>query len=232
MWKERKGLMRFRGSKSRFWLSILSPVLLATVVPWQWGPEWVEQVPALVLAFVMAIALVGLTIPDSFAGERERDTLETLLASRLPDRAILLGKVGVCVTFSFCATVIVLFLSLLSTNIAHWQGHVILYTLPIGLGSLGLSLLASTLVAGAGVLVSLRSDSAQEAAQRLMAFFLVPPVVLQVGAMVFMDRLGDLIDSVNGPRALLITLAVLVLLNVVIYLIVFLRFRRSRLISD
>ena len=137
MWKEGKGLMRFRGSKSQFWLTILSPVLLATVFPWQWGPEWVEQVPALVLAFVMAIALVGLTIPNSFAGERERDTLETLLASRLPDRAILLGKVGVCVAFSFCATVIVLFLSLLSTNIAHWQGHVILYTLPIGLGSLG-----------------------------------------------------------------------------------------------
>ena len=64
MWKEGKGLMRFRGSKSRFWLTILSPVLLATVFPWQWGPEWVEQVPALVLAFVMAIALVGLTIPD------------------------------------------------------------------------------------------------------------------------------------------------------------------------
>jgi ABC-type Na+ efflux pump permease subunit len=33
-------------------------------------------------------------ITDSIAGERERQTLETLLASRLPDRAILLGKVA------------------------------------------------------------------------------------------------------------------------------------------
>ncbi len=32
-------------------------------------------------------------ITDSIAGERERQTLETLLASRLPDRAIVLGKI-------------------------------------------------------------------------------------------------------------------------------------------
>ncbi|HHW87666.1 MAG TPA: ABC transporter permease subunit [Chloroflexi bacterium] len=37
--------------------------------------------------------LAGAMITDAIAGERERQTLETLLASRLSDRAILLGKV-------------------------------------------------------------------------------------------------------------------------------------------
>jgi ABC-2 type transport system permease protein len=41
----------------------------------------------------LPIILTGAMITDSIAGERERQTLETLLASRLPDRAILLGKV-------------------------------------------------------------------------------------------------------------------------------------------
>ncbi len=42
----------------------------------------------------LPIILTGAMITDSIAGERERQTLETLLTSRLPDRAILLGKVA------------------------------------------------------------------------------------------------------------------------------------------
>jgi len=45
------------------------------------------------LAF-LPLALAGVMSIDTFAGERERQTLETLLASRLPDRAIILGKVA------------------------------------------------------------------------------------------------------------------------------------------
>jgi len=41
----------------------------------------------------LPITLAGVMITDAIAGERERQTLETLLASRLPARAILLGKV-------------------------------------------------------------------------------------------------------------------------------------------
>lgn len=42
----------------------------------------------------LPITLAGAMITDAIAGERERQTLETLLASRLPGRAILLGKVA------------------------------------------------------------------------------------------------------------------------------------------
>ena len=48
---------------------------------------------AAIMSASLPLALSGVMIIDSFAGERERQTLETLLASRLPDRAILLGKV-------------------------------------------------------------------------------------------------------------------------------------------
>ena len=46
-----------------------------------------------VVPFVLTIPIIA----DSIAGERERHTLETLLATRLTEADILLGKVGVTV---------------------------------------------------------------------------------------------------------------------------------------
>ena len=70
MWKERKSLFRFRGSRSRFLLTVMAPVLFAIVFPWQWGPDWVEEIPSILLSSIIAVLLVGMTIPESFAGER------------------------------------------------------------------------------------------------------------------------------------------------------------------
>ncbi|HUW12365.1 MAG TPA: hypothetical protein VM537_21750, partial [Anaerolineae bacterium] len=127
MWKERKSILSFRGSRSRLLLTMLSPLLLATFFPWQWGPEWVSQVPPLVLAFIVPAILVGLTVPDSFAGERERHTLQTLLASRLPDRAILWGKLAVSVLFAWGITLGMMLVTLVVLNVAYWDGQLIMY---------------------------------------------------------------------------------------------------------
>lgn len=59
-----------------------------------------------ILSASLPLALSGVMIIDSFAGERERQTLETLLASRLPDQAILLGKV-IAVTLAGLALLLV-----------------------------------------------------------------------------------------------------------------------------
>lgn len=40
-------------------------------------------------------------VADSFAGERERHALETLLASRLSDRAILLGEAAALTSYGW-----------------------------------------------------------------------------------------------------------------------------------
>jgi len=90
MWKERKTLFRNRASRSRLLMMLLTPVMLSTVFPFTWGPDWVEDFPALIIAVIAPAVLVAVMIPNAFAGERERHTLPTLLASRLSDRAILL----------------------------------------------------------------------------------------------------------------------------------------------
>jgi ABC-2 type transport system permease protein len=233
MWKERKSMFRYQGSRSRYLLVLLSPILLATVFPWQWGPDWVEEIPSVILSVVVAVILVGITIPESFAGERERHTLNTLLASRLSDRAILFGKMGISIVFAWGVTWAVLLLSLVTVNVAHWDGELLLYTPIVVIADLVLSFLMATLFASAGVLISMRSETAQQAAQILMAIFLVPIMLLQVIAMVFRnqlnDLLGDSLSHLDGTQVLLVVTGVLLLLTAGVLAAAVARFRRSRL---
>ena len=233
MWKERKTLFRFRGSRSRFLLTVMTPVLFAIVFPWQWGPDWVEEIPSILLSAIISVLLVGMTIPESFAGERERHTLNTLLASRLPDRAILFGKMAVSIALAWGVTVVVLGLSLVTVNIAHYDGKLLLYTPAIAIGDLLLSLLMATLFASAGVLISMRSETVQQAAQLLMAIFLVPIMIIQMVAMVFMTQLNEslkpILDSLDGQRILVIFLSVLLVVTVGVFAAAVARFKRTRL---
>ena len=68
---------------------VIMLVVFGVVLPAQNGTDWLTS-PALLLAWAwVPLMLVSGVVADSFAGERERHTLETLLASRLPDQAIL-----------------------------------------------------------------------------------------------------------------------------------------------
>jgi ABC-2 type transport system permease protein len=233
MWKESKSIFRYQGSRTRFLLVLLTPVLLAVVLPWQWGAEWVRQVPSVVLSILIPVVIVGITVPDSFAGERERHTLGTLLASRLPDRAILFGKLTVSIIFAWGMTMLVLLASLVTVNIAHWEGELILYTPVVVFADLSLSFLAAVLFAASGVLVSLRAKTVQQAAQVLMSIFLVPAMLVQVVLFIFVSQSRDLIDriaSLDGRQLLAVVLAVLVVLTTGMLIVAVKTFRRSRLV--
>ena len=54
--------------------------MVAIYVPLQMGRDWVDS-PGSLFCLIVPLMLVGMTIPESFAGERERHTLATLLAS-------------------------------------------------------------------------------------------------------------------------------------------------------
>jgi ABC-2 type transport system permease protein len=229
-WKERKSQFRVRGSRMRFLTMLLSPLLLATVFPITWGPDWLAQLPPLVVAAITSVILVGVMVPESIAGERERHTLETLLASRLPDRAILFGKLLVPLAVGWGAAVLANLWSALVINVSHWEGEILFFTLPIALGSLALSFLLALLTAGAGIFVSLKAATAQEATQILMFAILIPPMLLQIVPLLFREQMKQFLDVVNGPQLLLIILAVLAVLDLVVLVAAVARFRRARLI--
>jgi ABC-2 type transport system permease protein len=209
---------------------MLSPLLLATVFPLQAGKDWGTSPLPVLLAAVVPIVLMGITIPDSFAGERERHTLDTLLASRLPDRAILIGKLAVSIAFAWGITLLFLLVGLITVNVACWNSGPHLMSPATAWGSIALSLLVSILLSGTGVLVSMRAATVQEAAQTLMAIFLVPPMILQAVALLMRDQLYRLLRSLDGTQFLLATLAVLTVLASGVTATAFTRFRRSRLV--
>lgn len=231
VWKESHSLFKFQENRSRYLFLFLAPALLALVFPWTWGPDWVSDIPTIILAFITPVVIIGVTITDSFAGERERHTLETLLASRLPDRAILLGKFLFSVVVGWGVTLVFLLLSLIMVNIAYWDGKILLYTPTVALADLALSFLTATLTAGGGILVSLRAATAQQAAQTLMAFLIVPAIVLQVVVMFMREQLNEILPRLDGEMILVILLVTLTILDVLVLWLAFWRFQRVKLVS-
>jgi len=232
MWKERRGMFRYRGSRTRLLMVLVSPLLMAIVFPLQAGPAWVKDLDSVIIAVFVPIILVSITIPDSFAGERERHTLGTLLASCLPDRAILFGKVAVSVAFAWGATLAAILLGLVTVNVAHWEGKLLLLTPTIALADLALSFLLATLATGAGILISLRSKTVQEAQQTLTVVLIFPPMVLGMIMMALQDRVRELVGAFQGEQILLIIIAILAVADVVVFVAAMARFQRSRMYLD
>lgn len=230
MWKEAKSLFRYRGSLTRGLLTLLVPVAVVAIwLPLEMGRDWVEDWVSL-FSVVTPMVIVMITVPDSFAGERERHTLETLLASRLPDRTIFLGKLLVAVCLGFGMTVLVLILGLVIVNAAHWQGQLALYPAKIFFVDLGVALVVSLLVASAGVLLSLRASTVQEAQQTLALVVMLPPFVLGFSLFFFRDQISSWLGSTNVIHVILIVAGLLLALAVVLLLAAMRRFKRNRLI--
>ena len=240
MWKEKKGLLRYHGSGTRGMLMLVVPALmLGIVLPLQIGGELVKGPWSLLASVLIPLMLVGMMIPESFAGERERHTLETLLASRLPDRAILFGKVALTVAYAWTMTLMVLLLSLVTLNAAQRDGQLLLYTPTMVLANVALSFLLAGFMAGLGVLISLRSATVQGAQQTLMTATMLPLMLLQVIPFLFLSavpngraRLRVLLAAANPTQIMLIVIAVLAVIDVALLAVVMARFRRARLMLD
>jgi ABC-2 type transport system permease protein len=181
-WKEARTFTRQHGSRLRLLLTLLAPVMvLGIYLPMESGGRlsgvggegWLNG-PLSASTLAVAVVLVALTIPDAFAGERERHTLETLLASPLSDRSLLLGKIGFAAGLAWLATLSVLLISLVSVNVRHGQGELLFYAPVVLVTNVVLSLLLSIAAAAVGTLVSLRSPTAQVAQQSLMALGFLP----------------------------------------------------------
>ncbi len=164
-------------------------------------------------------------------GERERHTLETLLASRISDGAILLGKVLATVGYTFVLVLVSFLLGALVVNLSAkgpggWQFYspfgMLIYTLV-------LSILASLLAAGGGVLISLHSPTVRQATQILLLGTLGLGVALGLGLSALPK---SLFTSLTTNQLLLIILGVLVLLDAILLGFAFASFKRSRLILN
>ena len=237
MWKEWKELLRQGGGARRGWLSLLLIIgVFGVFLPLQTGPFWVQSPLTLIYWTWMPLLMASSVVADSFAGERERHTLETLLASRLSDRAILFGKFGAAISYGWGLTLASVVTGVVTVNIAHGRGQLLMYPAPIFLSIIVLSLLATALTASIGILVSLRAATMQQAAQRLslgiMVILLGPLLIFQVLPVQTKASIGQALQRVDFGVIVFVVAAVLLLLNAVFLSAALARFKRAQLILD
>lgn len=241
MWKEWKELLQFQGSSRSGLTGLLIMIaIFGIIMPLQWGTMWVESAASLTLWLIIPMTLAATIVADTFAGERERHTLETLLASRLSDRAILLGKISAAVIFEWVITQLVFLVALIPTNILHSRSELILYTPMIAFSGMVLSLLIASLVSIIGVMVSLRASTVKQAQQKLgISVFVIAYAVPMVGVYGLRYVPNEIRQKLmqpllNGNVALpaLIISAVLTVLILLLYTVTKSRFQRTRLIFN
>jgi ABC-2 type transport system permease protein len=126
-----------------------------------------------------------------------------------------------------------------TVNIVHWDGHVMFYSLTMGLGDVALSFLVATLGAAIGVLISLRAATVQEAQQIMMAAVMVAPLVLGVIVTAVLasrtgwgERVEEILAAADSWQVVLAAVVALVLVDAGLIRWAMARFQRARLILD
>ncbi len=231
VWRESIHLLR--GSRSTVViLRYLAFVLIfGVIVPWQSGQAWLHSQLPLVYWTWLSVYLASAATSGSFAHERELHTLETLLATRLPEFAILLGKIlsgmiygGVLVLVSLVLGQVVLFFK------PGIGGQ--FYDFRTAVGGFLASLLASFAIGALASFVSLKAHTARQAQASLSTVILIlfiPLVIIQFLPDVQQQITAYALDQTGG-LLILVVLAVLLLLAGGLWYLARRRFQRSHLI--
>jgi len=228
IWKEWKDFL-WSGGRSDLLRPLLNIAVLGIILPLSFSQGWInlDPVPVLIVLFTPFMFVI-LIISDAIAGERERHTLETLLASRISDRAILLSKVLVAVAYNWAMTLLCLLLGALVVNLSQGLRQWEFYK-PISLFSVVLVLcfLTTLLAASGGVLISLKSATVRQASQTMLLGLIILGLAI---SMVIRLLPPGLTASLTTSQVVLIIVLVLVVLDTILLAAALVSFQRSRLI--
>jgi ABC-2 type transport system permease protein len=236
MWKESRELFIQRAGLRGGWMGLLILVAVFGIFfPLQSGPDWLSSPTTILIWAWIPFMLVNSVVADSFAGERERHTLETLLASRLSDRAILIGKTCSAIAYGWGITLLAVLVALATINAAFWTGNLLLFPPLIGGAIILLSFLVAWLAAGLGILVSLRAASVRQAQQTLSLAFLilfVPLLVLPLLPENLHITVSNALQGLNFQMIGISATLVLLVLDLILLAVALRRFNRATLILN
>jgi ABC-2 type transport system permease protein len=234
IWKELRELLFHRGRFRGGWVGMIFFIAIFGIfMPLQTGPDWVKSPIGLVYWAWVPFLLVSGVVADSFAGERERHTLETLLSSRLSDRAILFGKMATSILYGWGLTMISVLLGLITLNIVYATDHLLLYPTMFSIGIIVLSFLVATLSSALGVLVSLRATTVRQAQQTFsIAFFIlfIPLFLIPLLPEIWKIKMKSYLLGLNFEALIILIVFLLVVLNVALISLAMARFKRAKMI--
>jgi|LDZU01.1.fsa_nt_gi ABC-2 type transport system permease protein len=237
--KEWKEVVFHRGGGRQSWVSMAILVgLVGIYLPYVNGAAWLQEPTALLAwAWVPLFMTIGL-VADAFAGERERHTLETLLATRLSDTAILLGKIAASVLYAWDISLACALVGAATINVAFPGDGLQFYNTGMFFGGVAAVLLIAIFISSIGVFVSLKAGTVRQAYQKLslsiMAIWFIPFILLQTFPAQVQDffiRVGPVLDA-KLPLIIAGFFGVLVVADVVMLLFAKKRFQRTRLILE
>ena len=236
LWKELRVLLWDKGSLVRGVRSfVLALGIFGIVIPWQFGRELIES-PAGLLVWSWVPCLMAVSVvADAFAGERERHTLETLLSMPLADAAIFFGKFAAAVLDGWAFAVIASLVAAGAVNILHADAAPIFSAPQVFAGILVVSLLVTTLLVSAGILVSLRSPTVRQASQTVsilvMAVVLIPAALSQLAPAAWIQAILDGVERVGPVTAGIVAVLVLAAIDATIVIVGMRRFKRANLVA-
>jgi ABC-2 type transport system permease protein len=232
-WKEWSELLGQRGFRGKSGI-VLFLAVFGIALPLQTGPSWITS-PIVGIAWSwVPMFLVSTAIADAFAGERERHTLETLLATRLSDEAILFGKMVAAIGYAGAMTAGSLVLAEIAVNVANWRTGIVLFQPQVLLATAMVGFLGAVFVAAIGVLISLRAATVRQA-QQALGGTIIALLVLLVTAARLLPAEWEANVAANAPtvwQLAIVGLGALVLLDIAVVALAMLRFKRNRLIAD
>lgn len=237
IWKEWRSLIHGQNRRQLVVITV-SLAFWAVWLPIQTGSGWMtDGVISILISAVLPALVVAVTVPAAFAGERESKTLGTLLATRLPDEAILFGKLVVPIIVAMVALVAVLIVGLIAANAVTWDGAPRFYDPVVIVPNVVVGLLIALMTATVGVAVSLRARRVQAAQQTLSLMLLLPAMVM--GGLLFIAaqlsggviEAAEQLDGLSGWVVAGAVVAILVAVDAVLLALARRRFRRSRLIA-
>jgi ABC-2 type transport system permease protein len=127
---------------------------------------WLSPHPLAIVYFAFFPGVLAVTVAaDAFAGERERKTLETLLATPLGEWAILLGKAAAAVIWSLAVTSVAFLCAIVTVNVVARPPGFFLPAPVLVAAALCGALASSTLLTGVAILMSMRIPVARSAQQ-------------------------------------------------------------------
>ena len=242
LWKEWLGIKSMFLPPNFFLSGIwgLMVVIIAFGIyePFKTGPDWIFS-PIMLFSSVILIpfCISGTMTPDSFAGERERHTLEPLLATPLSDQVLLYGKIVFPASLGWTASMVAMLAGIfaannftLSSNLFMSRIDTILFT---SVGSLAFSIFITIL----GVAASLHALNVMQAqlklATAIFPLLLIPAFLIgPFSPIQLRSAASQLLLSISVNHLLLWVTVGTMAVNGILVMITQARFHRKELIMD
>ena len=235
--KELLEIWNMRESRKSFLVALIVPVfILGIQFPMIIGAKWVTSYYSTGLWIFVPFIFISAVIADSFAGERERHTLETLLSTRLPEKTILLGKIGAASIYAIIVTLIIAVVSLVTVNIAHPGNGLLIFSPYVMIFGVTGAVLTATTGANIGALVSLRASTVRQAQQSLgigiMVIVFTPAIVSFLVPKDTTKHFFGNLDKIDPMPVALLAYSAIVVLDILLFLIASWKFKRNKMNLD